>query len=451
MNLGDKTIAAVSTAHGVGGVAVIRVSGTDAAAICGKIFSGKTPLPKAQPYLMQYGSIKDLNGGLIDRALCVYMKEPHSFTGEDTVEIHCHGGLVVTQKVLQAVIEAGASLAAPGEFTKRAFLNGKIDLARAEAVGDIINAETDLSLTEAVNRLGGALSEEINKIRDSILDITAQILVTADYPEEDIDTETADGFAEMIRKAIEYTENLLDTSKRGKYIKDGVKCALVGRPNTGKSSLLNALSGEEKAIVTDIEGTTRDIVEQRIIEDGIVITLYDTAGIRGDGGEIEQIGIKKSLDFIKEADICLAVMENGNINGEDMEILSLVKDKKHIIVLNKNDINDEESDIEGEVLSVSAKTGSGLDVLRKKIVELVTDGSKSSAERAMITNLRQKEALLRASENLRGALLTIEGGFPIDLAASDLENAAASLGEITGETVNDEIIDKIFTKFCLGK
>ena len=451
MNLGGKTVAAVSTAHGVGGVAVIRVSGADAAPICDKIFFGKTPLPAAQPYLMQYGSIKNLSGELIDRVLCVYMKAPNSYTGEDTVEIHCHGGLIVTEKVLGAVIEAGAYLAAPGEFTKRAFLNGKIDLAEAEAVGDIISAETDLSLTEAVNRLGGTLSNEINRIRDEILDITAQILVTADYPEEDIDTETAAGFAKMIKKALEYTERLLETSKRGKFIKDGVKCALVGRPNTGKSSLLNALSGEEKAIVTDIEGTTRDIVEQRIAEDGIVITLYDTAGIRESGGEIEKIGIKKSLDFIKEADICIAVMENGNINSEDMEILSLVKDKKHIIVLNKNDINDEDGGIEGETLSISAKTGAGLDILRKKIVELVTDGAKSSAERAMITNMRQKEALLRAAESLKGALEVIEGGFPIDIAASDLENAASSLGEITGETVNDEIIDKIFSKFCLGK
>ncbi|MBO4897961.1 MAG: tRNA uridine-5-carboxymethylaminomethyl(34) synthesis GTPase MnmE [Clostridia bacterium] len=451
MNLGNNTIAAVSTAHGVGGVAVIRVSGTEAAPVCDKIFKGKTPVSCAQPYLMQYGSIKSLSGELIDRVLCVYMKGPHSYTGEDTVEIHCHGGIIVTEKVLGAVIEAGASLAAPGEFTKRAFLNGKIDLAEAEAVGDIINAETDLSLTEAVNRLGGTLSDEINKIRDEILDITAQILVTADYPEEDIDTETASGFAKMIKKALEYTEGLLETSKRGKFIKDGVKCALVGRPNTGKSSLLNALSGENKAIVTDIEGTTRDIVEQRIVEDGIVITLYDTAGIREGGEEIEKIGIKKSIDFIKEADICLAVMENGNINGEDMEILSLLKDKKHIVVLNKNDINDEDGGIEGETLSISAKTGAGLDILRKRIVELVTDGAKSSVERAMITNIRQKEALLRARENLRGALSTIEGGFPIDLAASDLENAASSLGEITGETVNDEIIDKIFSKFCLGK
>ena len=451
MYSGDRTIAAISTAHGVGGVAVIRVSGKDAAAVCDKIFKGKTPVSEAQPYLLQYGTVKNLNGELLDRALCVYMKAPHSYTGEDTVEIHCHGGIVVTEKVLGAVIEAGASLAAPGEFTKRAFLNGKIDLAEAEAVGDIINAETDLSLTEAVNRLGGTLSGEINKIRDEILDITAQILVTADYPEEDIDTETASGFAGMIKKALRYTEELLETSKRGRYIKDGVKCALVGRPNTGKSSLLNALSGEDKAIVTDIEGTTRDIVEQRITEDGIMITLYDTAGIRETGGEIEKIGIKKSLDFIRRADICLAVMENGNINGEDMEILSMVKDKKHIVVLNKNDINDKECGIEGEVLSISAKTGSGLSELRKRIVELVTDGSKSSAERAMITNIRQKEALLRASENLRGALDTIEGGFPVDLAASDLENAATSLGEITGETVNDEIIDKIFSKFCLGK
>ena len=312
--MSSATIAAVATAHGTGGVAVIRVSGEDAAKICDKIFKGKNKLSESVPYMMQYGKII-YDGELIDKVLAVYMKAPHSFTGENTVEINCHGGVLVTQKVLEAVILSGARYAMPGEFTKRAFLNGKLDLTQAEAVADLIDAETNNALYEAVNRMDGLLSKKINKIREEILDIAAQILVVADYPEEDIDFKKKNEFLSMIESAHSEIENLLVTAKEGKYLKDGITCAIVGRPNTGKSSLLNALSGENRAIVTDIEGTTRDAIEVKTVMDGVAVILCDTAGIRENGEKIEKIGIEKSLDYIKKSDICLALFALGEITG----------------------------------------------------------------------------------------------------------------------------------------
>lgn len=444
-----NTIAAIATPVGNGGIAIIRISGDEAARIAERVFKGKTPVSGAEPYKMQYGSVFDGSGKLIDKALCVYMKSPHSFTGEDTVEIHCHGGYISARKVLDAVLSAGATLASPGEFSKRAFLNGKMDLAQAEAVCDLITARTDEAYSEAVNRLDGALSKEIDSIRDVILDICAQLLVSVDYPEEDIDFIKRGEFSDMIKKTEETLTSLIKTADAGFYLKNGIFCVIAGKPNAGKSSLLNALCGREKAIVTDIPGTTRDAVEEYVSIGGIEVHLCDTAGIRAAGG-IEGMGIEKSYENIEKADICIALVDGSNFTKEDEEIINLVKDKKHIVAVNKTDLGETAFKPPGAI-SISAKTGSGIDGLKDMIVKLATDGATYSTDRAMLTNIRQKEACQRAKEAICAAVETLDGGFPADLAVSDLENAASALGEITGLTVSEEIIDKIFSKFCLGK
>lgn len=446
----NKTIAAIATPIGNGGIAIIRISGNESSNIADKVFRGKTPVSLSEPYKMQYGKVLDRQGKLLDKALCVYMKAPHSFTGEDTVEIHCHGGYFSAKKILDTVLFCGASMASPGEFTKRAFLNGKLDLTQAEAVSDLICAKTDEAFSEAVNRLDGALSREINSVRDVILDITAQLLVAADYPEEDIDFILRNEFLLSLKKIEKVLEDLITSANTGVYLKNGIFCVITGKPNAGKSSLLNALCGREKAIVTDIAGTTRDVVEEYINIGGIEVHLCDTAGIREAEG-IEGIGVGKAREYIEKADICIALLDASNYTDEDREIKELVKGKKHIVVANKSDIAKLDTGGSDDILSVSAKTGDGINELKNKILSLATDGDLYSAERAMLTNTRQKESCMRAKEVISSAISTLDEGFPADLAASDLESAAFSLGEITGLTVSEEIIDKIFLKFCLGK
>ena len=445
------TIAAIATPRGVGGVGIIRVSGSESAAVCDRIFKGKKKISESTPYLMQYGSISDLNGNLIDKVLCVYMKAPASYTGEDTVEIHCHGGYFVCEKILEATISAGARLAMPGEFTKTAFLNGKMDLSQAEAVIDLINSKTNEELFEAVNRVDGVLSKKINDIRNTVLDITAQVLVIADYPEEDIDYTKKNEFIEMISDTDRKIEHLIRTADKGTFLKNGISCALIGKPNTGKSSIMNILAGEERAIVTDLPGTTRDVLEYPVNINGFTVRLCDTAGIRDAEGIVEKIGIDKSKEYIDKADICLMVLDSSNICNEDMEILKSAEGKRLIIALNKTDIEEKDFSYNAPVIHVSAKENRGFDVLKEEIVNVVVGDDIFSDEKVLITNLRQKEALMRAKENISAALSTLTEDFPVDMVACDLENAAFSLGEITGMTVTDEIIDRIFSKFCLGK
>lgn len=446
----NKTIAAIATPIGNGGIAIIRISGNEALNIADKVFRGKTPISLSEPYKMQYGKVFDRQGKLTDKVLCVYMKAPHSYTGEETVEIHCHGGYISAKKTLDAVLYSGASMASPGEFTKRAFLNGKLDLAQAEAVADLICAKTDEAFSEAVNRLDGALSREINSVRNLILDITAQLLVAADYPEEDIDYLLRNEFSMSLKKTEKILTDLIVSANTGVYLKNGIFCVIAGKPNAGKSSLLNALCGREKAIVTDVAGTTRDVVEEYINIGGIEVHLCDTAGIREAEG-IEGIGVGKAREYIEKADICIALLDASYYTDEDRKILEIVKGKKQIVVANKSDVARLNTDGNEDILSVSAKTGDGINELKNKILRIATDGDLYTTERVMLTNIRQKEACIRAKEAISSAILTLDDGFPADLAASDLENAALSLGEITGLTVSEEIIDKIFSKFCLGK
>ncbi len=444
-----STVAAIATPPGTGGIAIIRISGGDAVKVADALFKGKTPLDKVKPYYMQYGKIHNPKGELLDNGLCVVMRAPASFTGEDVVELHIHGGRLLSERVLEAALLAGAEMAPPGEFTKRAFLNGKLDLTQAEAVADIIGGKTELALNRAVNQLEGGLSDEINRIRDLVLDILSQIMVFADYPEEDIDTLKKQDFIRMLKDALNALSTLLNTAKGGIMLREGLLCVIAGRPNTGKSSLMNALLGEDRAIVTDIAGTTRDAVEQNINMGGIPVTLCDTAGIRRAEGEAEEIGVRKAMEYIENADICLMVYDSSDIGDE--EIYETIKDKKHINVFNKNDLKRISSCGDAPWVSVSAKTGDGIDLLKKEIVRIAADGGVDFSAKSMITNLRQRDAAARAAEYIRAALNAINQDIPADLAAGDLESALSALGEIDGRTVSDEVVERIFERFCLGK
>ncbi|MBE7024547.1 MAG: tRNA uridine-5-carboxymethylaminomethyl(34) synthesis GTPase MnmE [Ruminococcaceae bacterium] len=450
----DDTITAVATPRGTGGVAVIRISGPDAFPVADKVFFAKHKPSAAQPRLMQYGKVQ--NGDtVLDMGMCVTMPAPHSFTGEDVCELHIHGGAHLTESVLQAVLDAGARLALPGEFTKRAFINGKLDLARAEAVGDLIHATADKAAIVAVNQLEGRLSKKISAIRDSIIDLTAQLSVAADYPEEDIDYLTLSAFTDKLTEISEALDKLVASARGGQLLREGVRCAIVGRPNTGKSSLLNAIVGSYRAIVTDIAGTTRDIVEEVVSMGGIAVKFGDTAGLREGEGEAEKMGIQMARTYVKESDFCLVVLDSRFVEAADREILDFVKDKPHIIVLNKKDLAQYAGEFSAPSIHISAATGEGLEELENAVLSLldsfVGDDSLRHADAVRLTNTRQRDAAVKARNAVQEAMNTIENGFPADLVAVDLENAAAYLGEIVGLSVSDEVISRIFEKFCLGK
>ncbi|MBQ7037032.1 MAG: tRNA uridine-5-carboxymethylaminomethyl(34) synthesis GTPase MnmE [Clostridia bacterium] len=450
----DDTIAAIATPKGTGGVAVIRISGPDALLVADKVFKGKTKPSSAPAYFLQYGQIHHGNVPL-DMGMCVSMYAPHSFTGENVAELHTHGGIRVTESVLDAVLDAGARIALPGEFTRRAFINGKMDLTEAEAVGDLIHAEGDLAAKAAVNQLKGRLSEKINAIRDGIIDLTARLSVAADYPEEDIDYITLARFTEELSQIKNALQSLVSSARGGQMIREGVRCAIVGRPNTGKSSLLNAIVGSYRAIVTSAAGTTRDIVEEVVSMGGIAVKFGDTAGIREGEGEAEKVGIEMARSYVEDADFCLVVLDSARIEAEDEEILNLAKDKPHIVVLNKTDLMQYEGQFDAPTVRISTLTGEGLDEMEKEILSLLDSISEGDslrrADAVRLTNTRQRDAAQKAKESVSMALSTIEDGFPPDLVAVDLENAAAHLGEIVGLSVSDEVIGRIFEKFCLGK
>ncbi len=452
----NTTIAAIATPHGTGGISVIRISGEESITICDKVFCAKSKksLKDAKTHTIHYGYIV-VNNEVIDEVLVSVMRAPNTFTREDVVEINCHGGLVVTEKVLLSVIEAGATLASPGEFTKRAFLNGRIDLSQAEAVIDIINSPSSLALSVAANQLGGALSEDINSLRDRILEILAKINVTIDYPEEDIgDVEKEELINELVLIKDKITE-LLETSQRGKLIRDGINTVICGKPNVGKSSILNLLARDNRAIVTDIAGTTRDVIEERITIGNAVLNVFDTAGIRNTDDTIESLGIDKSKECIKNAELVLFVADSvTGIEDEDREIFASLDNKNVIVILNKSDVAEcEVNDLfKGlPVLTLSAKTGSGLDALSKTIENMFKLGKIAAGDSNAITNLRHKEALISALSSVSRAISALSNFVPYDIVAIDITDAASYLGEITGKTVSEEIVDKIFARFCLGK
>ncbi|MBU3091157.1 tRNA uridine-5-carboxymethylaminomethyl(34) synthesis GTPase MnmE [Clostridium sp. CF011] len=453
------TIAAIATSIGEGGISIIRVSGDMSIDIVNSIFIGKNnrKLHDLKSYTMRYGHIIDKNGSRLDEVIISYMKGPKSFTAEDTIEINCHGGVVGTNRILQEVILAGARMAEPGEFTKRAFLNGRIDLSQAEAVIDIIRAKTDLSMKSALMQSEGSISREIKNIRNKLLSVIASIEVTVDYPEEDIEEVTAEKVNEDVIDIISEIDTLLSTADEGKILREGLSTVIVGKPNVGKSSLLNALVKEKRAIVTDVPGTTRDAIEEYINIEGIPVKIVDTAGIRETEDIVEKIGVEKSKEKIDEADLVILILDSSKkLTHEDREIIKYIKNKKYIVLLNKSDLGgkieiEELQSLKSKyITNVSVKTGEGLNHVKEYIKDLFFKG-EIKTEGIFVTNNRHKESLIRAKENLESSLNALEYTLAIDLASIDIRNAWISLGEITGEILEEDIIHKIFSEFCLGK
>jgi tRNA modification GTPase len=455
------TICAIATPIGEGGVAIIRISGEKALNIASKIFMPKNnyDIQKMSTYTMKYGNIVDLkNREIIDEVILSYMKSPNSYTGENVVEINCHGGVVSTNSVLNEVIKAGARLADPGEFTKRAFLNGRIDLSQAEAVMDIITAKTELSMKAAMLQSNGALSKEIVELRKYLLDVLALIEYAVDFTEDDEDIIDDDLFFRIqtnINNTSIKIRNLLDNADEGKIIRDGLNVVIIGKPNVGKSSLLNALLREKRAIVTDIPGTTRDVIEEYVNLDGIPIRIVDTAGIRDTNDVVEKIGVERSKEKIEEADLIILMLDTSrDIDDDDKVIIEKIKNRKYIVLLNKVDLDTKISqdiinDLEHKIY-ISLKTGSGIDKLKSEIKDLFFNG-KISSESLIISNTRHKQALYRALENCDVALIKIKSNEYLDLISIYITAAMKALGEITGDELEEDVLNKIFSEFCVGK
>jgi len=448
----NDTIAAISTTMGVGAISIIRVSGLDAINIVNKIFKGKD-LNKVESHTINYGYIVE-NENIIDEVLVSIMKAPRTFTREDVVEINTHGGIAITNKVLELLLLNGCRLAEPGEFTKRAFLNGRIDLIEAEGVMDLINSKTEKSRKLAINQVNGEVSKLIKELRQKVIEILANIEVNIDYPEyEDIEEMTNSMILSNIANIEKEINNILKHSENSKLIKDGIKTIIIGSPNVGKSSILNRLLNEEKAIVTDIAGTTRDIVEGNVVIDGIVLNMIDTAGIRETDDIVESIGVKKSLDLINEADLILYVLNNNEVlNKEEKEILEKIKDKNHAVIVNKIDLENKLDLNElTNYIQMSVKDNLGLDELRNKIKQMFNLEQIEQNDYTYLSSARSISLLKKSLKSLDAVRIGIENNMPVDMVEIDLKQMWSTLGEIIGETYTDELIDQLFSQFCLGK
>lgn len=456
----DNTIAAVATAAGAGGIGIVRISGSKAIEVLSRIFVPvkNKDVKRLKTHTVTYGHIYD-GEKLIDEVLAVVMRAPNTYTREDVVEINCHGGIRAVTSVLETVLKNGADMAEPGEFTKRAFLNGRIDLSQAEAVIDVINAKTELSQRAALSRLDGKLSELIRKYRDDILTMTAHIEASIDYPEHDDEAMTYETIYTKAKSLLGKIKGLLKTADTGKIIREGIKAVILGKPNVGKSSLLNSLIKEERAIVTDIPGTTRDILQEYININGVPLNITDTAGIRDTDDVIEKLGVDKSKKYAEEAELVFLVIDGSReLEAEDFEILKICENKKTITIINKADLP-VRADIQrlyeyvdkDFVLSLSVKGGIGFELLFEKLKQMFFDGEIDVFNEPLISNERNKASLNNAINSLNNALETIETRMPEDFISMDLMDAYKFLGEITGEAVEEDIIDKIFSEFCLGK
>lgn len=446
----NDTIVAISTALGEGAISIIRVSGDDAIKIVKGIFKGKD-LNKVDSHTINYGHIvyKD---EIIDEVLVSVMKAPKTYTKEDVIEINTHGSVAVVNKIMEILLLSGCRLAEPGEFTKRAFLNGRIDLTEAEGVMDLINSETELTRKMAVNELSGKVSKLITDLREKIVALISNIEVNIDYPEyEDIEVVTIDRIKSEVKEMKEELTNILKLSEDGKILKDGIKTVILGKPNVGKSSLLNALLEEDKAIVTDVKGTTRDIVEGSIIVGGVKLNLIDTAGVRKSSDVVEKIGIEKSLSLIEEAELILLVLDSSEeLTEEDKFLLDKTKDKKRIVIMNKDDLKNNNKYNE-DVIRISAKTNQGIDLVKEKIKELFNANAFLNKNLTYFTNVRQITLLKQAIESLNDAYQGVLNNSEIDMIEIDLKLAWERLGDIIGANYTEELIDNLFSRFCLGK
>ena len=449
----NDTIAAISTTLGVGAISIIRVSGKESIEIVNNITNSKKLL-SVQTNTINYDKITYKNE-IIDEVLISVMKEPNTYTGENVVEINCHGGIAVTNKILQILLESGCRLARPGEFTQRRFINGKIDLLQAEGIIDLINSKTESTRKLAINQVDGKVSKLIKDLREDFIKIISNINVNIDYPEyEDIEEITLEDIRKKMKYLKEKLNKILEESKNAKIIKEGITTSIIGRPNVGKSSLLNKLIKEDKAIVTDIEGTTRDIVEGSIIIDGLTLNIIDTAGIRKTEDYIESIGVKKSIELIEKSDLVLFVLNNNEkINDDEKQIINKLSNKNHIIIVNKTDLQSkiELDEIKEEVIKISVEKDEGIDLIIKKIKEMYNLEKFESKDMTYLTNVRSLSLLEQVLKITTDVEKSLENNIPIDMIEIDMKKIWNLLGEITGDTYDEELLDELFSRFCLGK
>ena len=456
----DDTIAAIATAPGEGGIGIIRISGEKSLQVAQSIFKSKSGkmIKDYNARTLIYGTVVD-NEKVIDEVLVAYMKGPNSYTAEDVIEINCHGGFISVKKILELILSKGVRLAEAGDFTKRAFLNGRIDLSQAEAIIDVIKSKTDMAHEVAQSQLEGSLAKKIKDLRMNVTEVLAHLEVSIDFAEEDVEEITYQTLEEKALELRNEIKKLYDTAESGKILRDGLKTVIVGKPNVGKSSLLNSILGENRAIVTDIAGTTRDVIEEFVNIKGIPLKIVDTAGIRETEDVVEKIGVEKSRESFSTADLVIMVLDaSRKLSEEDMEILESLKNKKTIVLLNKMDLEPqielekiEEFVNSEDIIKVSALKHQGIEELQDKIEAMVYHGSVKNSSNLMITNSRHKDALFKAYESINDAISAIEQRMPYDFIEVDFKNIWDYLGYINGDTVREDLLDTIFANFCIGK
>nr|WP_330409779.1 tRNA uridine-5-carboxymethylaminomethyl(34) synthesis GTPase MnmE [Romboutsia maritimum] len=456
----DDTIAAIATAPGEGGIGIIRISGDRSLSVAQQIFrsmSGKS-IEDYNTRTLIYGKVVD-NENVIDEVLLAYMKGPNSYTSEDVIEINCHGGFISVKKILELILSKDVRLADRGEFTKRAFLNGRIDLSQAEAIIDVITAKTDMAHEVAQNQLEGSLSNKIKELRFKVTEVLAHLEVSIDFSEEDVEEITYKTLRQKSEEIRNEIKKLYDTAESGKILREGLKTVIVGKPNVGKSSLLNSILGENRAIVTDIPGTTRDVIEEFVNIKGIPLKIVDTAGIRETEDVVEKIGVEKSRESFNTADLIIMVLDASNkLSDDDIEILQQIENKRTIVLLNKTDLNKQiEEDMlkqyvdSNSIIKISALQNEGIEELYDKIESMVYKGSVKNTSNLMITNSRHKDALSKAYESINDAIIAIEQNMPYDFIEVDFKNIWDYLGYINGDTIKEDLLDTIFSNFCIGK